>query len=478
MNNPCNAFRAGAARLEITPPPGTQLCGAVGVRKFKAGDILDPLYARVFILESGKRKICIISLDVMVLDEDCTRAIRQAAQAEYGFAPEAVMVHATQTHSAPALGHIMLDPDFKDVPPEMAWLRGVDPDYQALAVPRIIETIKRAHENLRPASIGSGSGIEGRFAFNRRAVRRDGTVFMPHYAWQNNPLGPTELLRMEGPADPEVGVLAVRDEDEKIISILVNYTCHPVHVFPKAMVSADWPGALCAALDETYEGCISLVINGCCGNINPWPPFDPDYECNGDHVLMGNVLAEMTKKVVATLEWQSEGTLDWRARRIPLEIREAEPEQREADVEFLAQNPTPSWNEDKSGVDYGWIMAASRASISLLKKREGVINYEIQAFRIGGTALVGLPGEAFVEGQLDLKAASPVAPNFGRALHFAVCRLHSDSRSLFERRLRSQFESLVESRTRSVGRHHQQRRRIVGRIISSAAITCQKSYEQ
>ena len=405
-------FRAGVARADITPPPGTHLCGNIHtVRKFKAGAIADPLYARVLVLEAGEIKLCVVTLDVTLVTEPITLAIRKAVSEECGFAPEAVMVQATQTHSAPCLGHVMLDQDITGVPPEMEWIRGGDPKYDAFAVPTIIDAIKRANDDLQSASIGSGSGIEGRFAFNRRAVMRDGQVFMPHDPWNNNPLGPTQLLRMEGPIDPEVGVLAVRAENGKIISVLVNYACHPVHVFPKVVVSADWCGAVCDALAENYDGCIPLVVNGCCGNINPWPPFDPDYQYNGDHILMGNALAEMTKNVVETLEWRDEGALDWRARRVPLEIREPEHKQREADTELLAQHSVPPWNEnegDDGGVEYEWMRAASRASISLLKKREGVINYEVQAFRISETALVGLPGEPFIEGQLDLKAASPV----------------------------------------------------------------------
>ena len=341
MKTSSSPFRAGVARADITPQPGTQLVGDVtSIRKFKEGAVADPLYARVLVLEAGDRKLCIVTLDLTLLTEPCTLAIRKAVGEECGLKPEAVMLQATQTHSAPTLGNVMLDEDFSGVPPEMDWLRGGDPAYEALALPLIIDAIKRANDNMQPASLGSGSGIEGRWAFNRRAVMRDGKVFMPHNLWKDNPLGPTQLLYMEGPMDPEVGVLAVRAESGELICVLVNYTCHPVHVFPKAVVSADWPGALCDALEESYDGCIPLVVNGCCGNINPWPPFDPDYEFNGDHVAMGNALADMTRKVVASLEWQDEGTLDWRARRVPLEIREPSLEQREADAQLLAQHST------------------------------------------------------------------------------------------------------------------------------------------
>ena len=45
--------------------------------------------------------------------------------------------------------------------------------------------------------------------------------------------------------------------------------------------------------------------------------------------------------------------------------------------------------------------------LGLQRQREKNLHYEIQTFRIGRSALVGLAGEPFVEGQLALKMASP-----------------------------------------------------------------------
>ena len=38
--------------------------------------------------------------------------------------------------------------------------------------------------------------------------------------------------------------------------------------------------------------------------------------------------------------------------------------------------------------------------------------YEVQAFRVGPSAVLGLPGEPFVEGQLAIKLASPSPATF------------------------------------------------------------------
>ena len=154
---------------------------------------------------------------------------------------------------------------------------------------KIVEAIEKANAELNPVQVGVGRMLEGRFVFNRRAVKRDGKVMMPGPAWIG-PLGNTDILYIEGPIDPELGVLCLRGADLRFVSILVSYTCHPVHVYPKPIVSADWPGAACAELEQwSGNGCVPMVLNGCCGNINPWITFDPNYV--NDHRPMGKALA-------------------------------------------------------------------------------------------------------------------------------------------------------------------------------------------
>jgi len=51
-------------------------------------------------------------------------------------------------------------------------------------------------------------------------------------------------------------------------------------------------------------------------------------------------------------------------------------------------------------------------SVEIQRKRSPELLYEIQTFRIGNVALVGWPGESFVEGQLALKIASPAKETF------------------------------------------------------------------
>ena len=401
---------AGAAQVEITPPAGTHLAGAVGLHR-PARLALDPLYAKALVFESDGRRLGILALDVTIITEDYTALIRAQVAERCGIESDALMVHATQTHSAPPVGNFMVDPDFGGIPPEHEWIRGGETPYSEWAAGRAVEAVALACDALQPAQIGAASGIEGRWAFNRRAVRQDGTVGMPRRRWEE-PLGSTWIRFIEGPIDPELGVLCVRADDLSMKALLVNHTCHPVHGYPTLSVTADWPGAWAAELRARYgPGCVPVVTNGACGNINPWPPFDPDYR--GDHVGMGRGLAETAAKVVETISFAPDAPLDWRLVQLPIPIRELTSEELAWAEGVLGAHPEPLFVPgDPRRLDSDWVTAASVYSVHLMRRRSPMLDYEIQVLRIGDVALVGLPGEPFVELGLAIKMASPTLPTW------------------------------------------------------------------
>src|ERR1044071_7549623 len=116
-------MKAGAAMVDITPKAGTHLAGDVGGFR-PAQNVLDPPYAKAVVFESNGKKLCLLSFDVTILTQECTDRIRDAAATMFGFERDAVMVHATQTHSAPSLGHFMVDRDFPAVPADREFVRG------------------------------------------------------------------------------------------------------------------------------------------------------------------------------------------------------------------------------------------------------------------------------------------------------------------------------------------------------------------
>jgi hypothetical protein len=213
------------------------------------------------------------------------------------------------------------------------------------------------------------------------------------------------------------------DERMRPQSLLLHYTCHPVNVFASPAschaVSADWPGAWAKQMGGAFQTVAEpMVLNGCCGNINPWDPFTPDVL--PDHVAQASMLSDAAGKALRSLVYEPCTVLDYRRETVALDYREIPPERVEAAEEILERDPNPDWLRDRhKEVDHEWFKAALTKSIDYCRERMPQFEYEVQVFRIGDFVVVGLAGEPFVEGQLAIKLASPA-----RQVMVAHCASH------------------------------------------------------
>jgi len=392
-------LRAGAAQMDITPPLGIQIAGDIGRRR-PAEVVLDPLFAKALVLENAGRKLCVISLDVTVVTREWTNRIRHEV-GRFGLEPEAVMVHAVQNHAAPGIGHFMVVGESEYVPPDLWWLRGGDDRYNDFALSRIIEAVRLANDSLEPARVGWGSGIEARVAFNRRFVMRDGSI-------KTHPrVGDPNILHCEGPMDPELGVMCINNPALRTLAMLLHYTCHPVHGYPMRYITAGWPGAWAEEIRRAYgREVVPLIFNGCCGNIHHRNHLDPTQI--DDWRRMGRLLAETTDSVLKGLVWQEQSSLDWRVKRVRIPLRALEASEVEKARQLLAKHPQPMWRDDtRTSIEWDWVYAVALLDLQAQIQKRPEMEYEVQTFRVGDLALVGLGGEPFVEGQLRIKQVSP-----------------------------------------------------------------------
>ena len=359
-------LEAGAARVEITPAPSLGMYGFAN-RQGGATGVLDPLMARTLVLEVGEKRLALVVLDLgRPPAGEWIRRLREKAAETSGISY--VLVAATHTHSGPRIRD--------EYPPKEA------PDWESLVLEKVGQAIDDAHRRRVEARIGAGYGTV-LIGHNRLRPEPDGSV-----AWfeRNNTMVPTS------PVDPTVAVLRVDDEEGTPIAIVVNYACHPV-VFgsDNLQYSADYPGVALRTVErELGSQSLAMFLQGGDGDINPYYAVHP---LDQDAVRMR----------------------DWTGERLGLEAaRVAKAIQTES-----ARDARLDYSEDTLDLDWRWNVGKLRDAVRQSRGPEAAAAVERRAAeglhapvatvlinkRI---ALMTMPGEPFVEHQIDWRNRCPV----------------------------------------------------------------------
>lgn len=235
-------LRAGVAKVDITPAPGEHLWG-YSSRQSSATGTLDPLYARVLVLEAGGQTLGLVDVDLgRPFGPASLQWLRNATRSDVSF----LVLAATHTHSGPVV---------QDEYP------GGKPAWETSALVKIAKAVAEARKNMADAQIGVGYGVAF-IGHNRLRVNSDGSV-----SWfERNLTGlPT------APSDGTVSVLRIDKPNGRPLAILVNYACHPV-IFSSDNLrySSDFPGAMTRTVEEAFGGePLTFFLQGAPGDINP-----------------------------------------------------------------------------------------------------------------------------------------------------------------------------------------------------------------
>ena len=367
-------LKAGVAKVDITPPTGVLMWGYFD-RLTPSKATLDPLYARVLVLEAGETRLALVALDLgRAFGPASLARLREAARKSSGISY--LLVVASHTHAGPVI---------QDEYPS-----GQVPAWETADLDKIEAAIDEAHQHAVEARLGAGHGV-AYIGYNRRRVNSDGTVTM---FWSNPTKVPTS------PIDPTVSVLRVDTADGKPLAVLVNYACHPV-VFgaDNLEYSADFPGVMTATVESQLEQAggtkpLCFFLQGAPGDINPYYATIPRQE-----------------DTVKWRDWTGQ-RLGEEAARVANSIRtEAHPE---ASVQFVEDTLTfhLRWNPDRFRQA---LLAAYGADI--LKNYAPAIKPEVAMSvttllinkRI---AFMTMPGEPFVDFQVNWRGRCPAPDAF------------------------------------------------------------------
>ncbi len=101
-------FKAGAAKVDITPPLGTLING--DFVPHYARWIHDPLYAKALVMKSGGRVIAFVVVDICSIKKELIDLIKVEIFNKTGITKDNILISATHTHAAGSVTDSLLTP--------------------------------------------------------------------------------------------------------------------------------------------------------------------------------------------------------------------------------------------------------------------------------------------------------------------------------------------------------------------------------
>ncbi len=349
----------GFGKADITPDVQKKAVWIAGYgHGRKATGVHDPLWTRAVVLEDGDRKIAMVAVDLVGLQRPTVQDIR-AKLPDF----QHVMVSSTHNHEGP---------DVIGLWGPAPTMTGVDPEYIALVVQRVVEAVRQAETSLKPARVeyGTADGTEI-VDDSRKPVAKDGIM---------------RILRFSSPGQNQATTPP--------LGILVQWNCHPESLGSKnTMITADFLHATVQQLEQTYH-CPVAYFSGAIGGLmsNPGTWKLPD----GRVVADGNFeYADAYGKDVANLAVKALGTLE------PIELTPFVVSTRP--VALKLENPVFKLMRAGGVMDrdgFAWTGDPYKTGEKLPSrstKGEIAIESEVSYLRLGQLHVAAIPGELYPE---------------------------------------------------------------------------------
>ena len=240
-------------RTKITPKDfiGKPMAGYS--RKDSCLGKLDDIHAYGVLLNinngNNNNYLLMISVDILKLPLSIVEYIKKRLILKFkSLNPDEIFLHATHTHSS-----FDLTGEFYYPGGALGFIKGVmfadnkNDRFIVRITNRIVRMVSKLFEDLEPCTI----------------------------AWKKESFNPDIVLNRRWPTRkvlPDLGVIAFKKlEDNKIIGIIINYSCHPTTLsYKNDKLSADFPGRVISIIDDLTSGSIKAIyFNGPSGDLNP-----------------------------------------------------------------------------------------------------------------------------------------------------------------------------------------------------------------
>jgi neutral ceramidase len=412
---------AGVAQVEITPPVGYP-----HYRGISTG-INDPLYAKALVIREGNVQLAVVVCDLLWIERELSSDARLHISQQTDIPYSNIIIAGTHSHTTPAYHQNILELNEARRSSEPAIANNTTDDYPGWLAKRITEAVVKAENALVKVNIEAGSAKGEGLSFNRRFFMRGGSVVT------NPGVGNPDIIGPAGPIDNEIGIIFFKDEfGNKSIGSLTSFANH-TDTFGGTEFSADYPDYLAKSLSAAFgNDFISVFGLGACGDINHVNVYNEGKRMSSKFIgeklatsikdevpnlkkIDNPSLAARSEYVYAPLQQYTSEELAWAKRHYQAE-RSANPLSGNEKTISFEENPEFIYKEKpfltrRRSVKIRSLERMRQTGEAIpptIGKGPWTIPLEVQVFRIGrDAAIVGLPGELFVELSMAIKEASP-----------------------------------------------------------------------
>jgi hypothetical protein len=415
--DPALPLKGNMAQVNITPPIGSRLAGHF-YEIFSTG-VHDSLWAKAMILQQGKEKFAFVFCDLIGMTPGVSTNARLQASRKTGIPVKNILIAAAHSHTGPLFYGFQHTYFHKRA---LAANKGQDPhekiDYSRFLIDHIVTAIVKANRDIHPIRLAAGIGEQKGLSFNRRYYMKHGPVL-----FNPGPLNP-DIAGPAGPIDPAVGILMLKDgRSQKYEGGLTAFAMH-ADCIGGTEISADYPYFLEQTLKgKLGKGFISAFALGPSGDINDVDvkKDQPIYSASNTEKI-GQTLGRTVINTLPELKQIDRPALAMLSEKVLLPLQVPTKEQIDSARVLINKlyevQATGKYLANAGGESGDFLRRVEMSKYLALEDRKKTVQVEVQVFRIDSeTAIVGLPGELFVELGLAIKKRSP----FRNTIVMTVC---------------------------------------------------------
>lgn len=376
-------FRVATFAADITIPIG-HACMGGGVAN--AQQIMDPLFAKGFVLLGAGEPIVVVALDWCQCNNDSYDRWRAGLAAAAGTRAERVMLATVHQHDAPICD--LTAQQLLDQHGLQGW--NCDPVFHEQAVQRASARLAHSLKSaLRVTHVGTGQGRVEQLASNRRVVRPDGKI-----TWERGSASGDIFGAPEGEIDPWLKTISFWDGDQPVLAWSC-YAIHPMSHYGKGVVSADFPGIARDRRQKDDPKVFQIYFTGCGGDTTAGK-YNTGAPTNRP-VLAEKLYQGMVAAWKATKR-EPLRRIDYRVAKLRLPARDSGDFTLAAMQATLANTNATRWKRISAALGLSWRQRVDAGR---------PIDVPCVALNAGATQFAILPAESFVGFQLAAQRLRP-----------------------------------------------------------------------